>query len=266
MKGGEKKELSLYGTDDGVRAVGNPVRRHILLLLRDGELSFESIVASSGRAKSTISAHLSALADEGIIGSRPGHDDERKKYFFLRSHYLGELSPADRISDDLVTYAEGYREGEADPFSLYRLIYRTFRVSLLTEGISINPLLRETGDTVGRAVYPAVGADTLPSFADNLSAFFERHHLGRIDEVALDPITFSVYDCFECVELPILGKPACSFEKGFISALFSFQLRQPVDAVELECYAAGDPRCRFEIRDAGPEKNLYRDLPPQNQV
>lgn len=260
MKGGEKRELSLYGTDDGVRAVGNPVRRHILLLLRDGELSFESIVASSGRAKSTISAHLSALADEGIIDSRPGDEDERKKNFFLRSHYLGELAPAERISDDLVTYAEGYREGATDPFSLYRLIYRTFRVSLLSEGISIDPLLREAGETVGRAVYPAVAADTLPEFADNLASFFERHHLGRIDEVGLDPITFSVYDCFECVELPILGKPACSFEAGFVSSLFSLHLRESVDAVELECYAAGDTRCRFEIRGITTEKNLYRDL------
>ena len=247
MKGRGKNELSLYGTASGVRAIGNPVRRSILVLLRDGELSFESIVASSGRAKSTISAHLSALADEGIIGSRAGDEDERKKYFFLTSHFIGELLPGDRISDDLAAYASEYRAGGVDPFALYRLVYRTFRVSLLLEGISIDPFLTRTGELVGEAVYPAVAAPDTTSFIQNLTTFWERHHLGRIADLTLSPISFSVYDCFECVDLPLLGRPACSFDLGLLSVIFSKQLGKHVHVVERECYAAGDPRCFFEI-------------------
>lgn len=253
MRGAEKNELSLYGTKSGVRAIGNPVRRHILKILSDGELSFEAIVGSSGRAKSTVSAHLSALAEEGIVGSRPGDDDERKKIFFLTAHFIGEFAPEDRISDDLSAYASKYREGIHDPFSLYRLIYRTLRVSLLIEGISIDPILRRTGEAVGEAVYPAMAAPDIESFVQNLILFWEQHHLGRIADITLSPISFAVYDCFECVELPHLGRPACSFDSGLLSVLFSRQSERPMDAVERECYAAGDPCCTFEIVPV-PEK------------
>ena len=216
-------------------------------------MSFESIVSSSGRAKSTISAHLSALADEGIIGSRPGDEDERKKYFFLTSHLLGELSPGDRIAGEIGEYASGYREGGVDPFSFYKLVYRTFRVSLLVEGISIDPLLKRTGETVGNAIFPAVAAETMEKFCAKFALFWEEHHLGRIENLTLDPIRFSIYDCFECVDLPHLGKPACSFDSGLISVLFSRQTGRPMEAIERECYAAGNPCCTFEIVPV-PEK------------
>ncbi|MDO8841350.1 V4R domain-containing protein [Methanocalculus sp.] len=253
MKGGEKSELSLYGTATGVRAIENPVRRHILDILRGGEVSFDALVGSSGRAKSTISAHLSALAEEGIVGSRPGDDDERKKIFFLTSHFIGEFAPGDRISDDLSEYASKYRDGAHDPFNLYRLMYRTLRVSLLIEGISIDPFLRRTGEAVGEAVYFAVAAPDLESFLENLIVFWERHRLGRISDITLSPISFAVYDCFECVELPLLGRPACSFDSGLLSVLFSRQSGRLMEAVERKCYAAGDPCCTFEIVPV-PEK------------
>jgi len=253
MRTRDRSDFSLYGTAAGVLAVRNPVRRHILQLLEGGEMSFDAIVSSSGRAKSTVSAHLSSLADEGIIGSRHGDKDERKKYFFLTSHFIGELSPGDRIADEISNYAFEYREGAVDPFHLYKLVYRTFRVSLLTEGVSLDPLLRRTGETVGEAVYPAVAGEDMEGFCQNLATFWEEHRLGRIELLSQDPIRFSVYDCFECVDLPQLGRPACSFDSGFLSLLFSRQTGSLMNAVERECYAAGDPCCTFEILPA-PEK------------
>ncbi len=242
-----RSDLSLFGTTGGVRVVHNPVRRHILHLLEGGEMSFDAIVSSSGRAKSTISAHLSALVDEGILSSRPGEEDERKKYFFLTSHFIGELLPGDRISDEIGIYASGYRDGGVDPFTFYKLVYRTIRVSLLMEGISIDPLLKRTGETVGDAVYPAIAATNMNDFCTNLASFWDQHHLGRIENLTQDPIRFSVYDCFECVDLPSLGKPACSFDSGLLSVLFSRQAGRPMEAVERQCYAAGDSCCTFEI-------------------
>ncbi|MDG6249661.1 V4R domain-containing protein [Methanocalculus sp.] len=253
MRARDRSDFSLYGTAAGVQAVRNPVRRHILQLLEGGEMSFDAIVSSSGRAKSTVSAHLSSLADEGIVGSRPGMEDERKKYFFLTSHFIGELQPGDRIADEISNYACEYREGAADPFHLYKLIYRTFRVSLLTEGISLDPLLRRSGEKVGGAVYPAVAGEDMEEFCQNLANFWDQHRLGRMEILSQDPIRFSVYDCFECVDLPQLGKPACSFDSGLLSLLFSRQTGSLMNAFERECYAAGDPCCTFEILPV-PEK------------
>lgn len=250
MKARDRSELSFYGTASGVQAVGNPVRRHILHLLEEGEMSFDAIVSSSARAKSTISAHLSSLTEEGIIGSRPGEDDERKKFFFLTSHFIGELTPGERIANEIGNYAFDYRKGEADPFLFYRLLFRIFRVSLLTEGISLDPLLRRSGEAVGNAIYPALEGEDTESFCMNIATFWDKHHFGRIEQISLDPVSFSVYDCFECVELPTLGKPACSFDEGILSLLFSRHTGIPMEAVERECYAAGDPCCTFEILPA----------------
>lgn len=243
--GGNK--LSIYGTEAGVRAVANPVRRKILDLLETGEQSFDRIVASSGRAKSTISAHLSDLVDEGIVGSRHGEDDERKKYFFLTSRCIGSFSPSDRLTDELEVYALEYRDGSIDPFALYKLVYRIFRVSLMMEGISIDPLLRRCGESVGEAIYPAVFAADTETLLSNLSLFWEHHQLGRIHDPSLEPLSFSVSNCFECAELPQLGRPACSFDTGLLSVIFSKHMGRTVHAVERECYAAGDSRCSFEF-------------------
>jgi len=62
------REIDLYSTPEGARAVGNPVRRMILAALREREHSFDEIVALSGRVKSTVSVHLQEMAATGVVG------------------------------------------------------------------------------------------------------------------------------------------------------------------------------------------------------
>lgn len=52
---GPIREIDIYSTPEGARAVGNPVRRAILAALRQREHSFDEIVTLAGRAKSTVS-------------------------------------------------------------------------------------------------------------------------------------------------------------------------------------------------------------------
>ena len=52
------------------RAIGEPMRVRILDLLRDGELSVNSLAEQLGAGQQNVSKHLSVLAETGIVARR----------------------------------------------------------------------------------------------------------------------------------------------------------------------------------------------------
>lgn len=244
---GAIREIDLYSTPEGARAVGNPVRRMILAALREREHSFDEIVALSGRVKSTVSVHLQEMAAAGVVGSRPDPDDARKKIFFLTGDLVGTVSAEDRIADALSAYAGVYGAGAADPFAFYKLTFRTVRVLLMQEGILLDPLLTRAGEWIGEELYPAVADPTTEVFCANIARFWDDHNLGRVEVAGTEPLTLLVYDCFECEDLPVTGRPACAFDSGILRALFSGHYGRPTAALETRCYSMGFDHCRFEV-------------------
>jgi hypothetical protein len=63
----------------------------------------------------------------------------------------------------------------------------------------------------------------------------------------LSPLVLTVTDCFECADLPAIGRPACAFESGILAAVFSGYFGGEPDIRETACYAMGDWCCRFVI-------------------
>jgi hypothetical protein len=237
--------IGLFSTPAGIRTVQSPVRVKILSVLSTRDLTFEEIVALSGRVKSTVSVHLRGLAQDGIIGSRIDPEDERKKIFFLRSHPLGKLTGGIAV-DDEADLADRLIAGD-DPFGFYRYMFRTIRVSLLAEGINIDPVLFESGNRVGRTIAASLADKELSVLLENLSTFWRKHNLGTLEVESLAPLTLRAYDCFECGNLPQLGRPACAFDSGILDAVFSEHFRKPQQVDETACFAMGDDHCRFVI-------------------
>jgi predicted hydrocarbon binding protein/DNA-binding transcriptional ArsR family regulator len=244
---GATREIDLYSTPGGARAVGNPVRRAILDALREREHSFDEIVTLAGRAKSTVSVHLKELTAAGVVGSRTDPADARKKVFFLTGDLVGSVSAEDRVADALSAYAGAYQPGSGDPFAFYKLAFRTVRVALMQEGVFLDPLLTRAGEWIGEELYPALAAPATEMFCAHIARFWEDHRLGRIEVAAMEPLTLLVYDCFECADLPITGRPACAFDSGILRALFSGHYGRPTEAFETRCYSMGFDHCRFEV-------------------
>jgi uncharacterized protein len=250
----DERAAELFATQDGIRAVNSPIRMKILSMLLKREMSFNDIVASSGRAKSTISVHLQGLVDEGIISSRSDPSDARGKIFYIEAGHLGGLSRRRRLEKDMAEYLSRYAASADDPFTFFRIMFRTIRVALLNEGIDLDPVMREAGENVGAALYAKVADPDLDTMLQRLAAFWSAHGLGRLEvrnAEALIPesLVIYIYDCFECQDLPLVGRPACALDSGILTAVFSIYYNRPASVTETNCYAMGNGCCRFVIEN-----------------
>ena len=242
--------IELFSTSDGIYAINSPVRVKILSVLRKGELNFDQLVELSGKAKSTVSVHLKRMVEEGIIGSKTDPKDARKKIFFIKSEYLGKLSGKKVVTENIEEYVSSYVDSEGDPYEFFRLIFHTLRVSLIRQGIDIDPILYEAGVKVGETLYEKVKDPDINKLAENIAMFWESHNLGHVEVAKHEPLTLNVSECFECQSLPPIGRPACAFDSGILKAVFSSYFEKQCIVNETKCYAMGDNYCSFTIKTA----------------
>jgi uncharacterized protein len=240
------QEVEIFSTSEGLQVIKSPLRVKILSMLREKDLSFDEIVKLSGRAKSTVSGHLKELSQEGIIGSRAHPTDARKKIFFIKSGYVGRLH-RNSIEEDLKEHINRYIKSENNPFEFFRLIFHTIRVSLMNQGVDIDPILHDAGLSVGEVLYQELQSQKQEEFLLNIAGFWETHNLGRVEVKSLEPLIINVNDCFECSGLPQLKRPACAFDTGILEALFSNYFKEKAKVQEVKCHAMGSGYCSFVI-------------------
>jgi len=240
------QEMEIFSTSEGLLVIKSPLRVKILSMLREKDLSFDEIVKLSGRAKSTVSGHLKELSQEGIIGSRAHPTDARKKIFFIKSGYVGKLQ-RQNLEEDLKEHINRYIKSENNPFEFFRLILHTIRVSLMNQGVNIDPILHDAGLSVGEVLYDRLYSPQKEQFLQNMARFWETHNLGHVEVKSTEPLIINVKDCFECSGLPQLQKPACAFDTGILEALFSKYYKEKAKVREVKCHAMGSGYCSFVI-------------------
>lgn len=246
-----KDEIKIFGTDKGINVIDSPIKTKILSLLKDKGLNGSDIVLYTGKSKSTISAHLKDLINAGIVDFKPDSVDGRRKIFYIKSRYLGELSRKLDFDKNMDDYSYLYRQGvkSDDPFKFFKFIFRTIRVALIKEGVNIDPILHNAGAKIGESVYEELMNPVTEDLIQNIAKFWKKTRLGRIETESLEPITIRIYDCFECENLPKIGRPACAFDSGILESIFSAHYNRDMDVEELRCYAMGDDYCSFVISE-----------------
>ena len=247
----EIEEINIFGTEKGVNVIDSPIKTRILSLLQSNKgLNGSDIVLLTGKSKSTISAHLKDLINADIVDFKPDAIDGRRKIFYIKSRYLGKLSRESEIDKDLDDYLEEQVINSDDPFKFFKYIFRTLRVSLMTEGVNIDPILQNAGYKVGQTFNDQLKSSVTEDLLQNISQFWEKNSLGKVVVENNIPLTIRVYDCFECGDLPVIGRPACAFESGILTSIFSQHFNQKMEVDEIKCYAQGDDYCCFEITKA----------------
>jgi uncharacterized protein len=240
------QSYKIFSSKKHVDVVKGQVKVKILDALCKKNMSFNEIVELTGKAKPTVSQHLSELVSNGLIVSIKDPNDKRRKIFSINAEFLGELSSDNEAKFDIEEYFSNI-SNSSDPFDFYRLILRAVRTEFWNDGINIDPILHKAGIRVGNVFYNELQGEDLESFLGNIEKFWEEKHLGRVEVKTLDPLVICVYDCFECKDLPEIGEPACSFDSGLLDAIFSKYLGTDVTTIETTCFAMGDECCTFVI-------------------
>jgi predicted hydrocarbon binding protein len=251
----KQRPIKFYSTGSrgsGLNVVKSPVKLTILSMLAENEMEFDEIVKNTGKSKSTISVHLKALRNDGVVSFKFNPDDQRKKIFYISSRFLGEIEAPksvefeerkiDFIIDNIVN-------ADNNTVEFPRLLFHTVRSTLIQEGLSIDPILYEAGLRIGESIFDKLNADHVDEFAKNVIDFWEEHSLGKIkiDLISESKIGITSTDCFECGLLPKTGKPACFLDLGIIESLLSKFLETDVIVTETRCFTMGDNHCYFEI-------------------
>jgi len=213
-------QYKIFSSDNKVDVVKGQVKVKILDSLCLNNMSFNEIVELTGKAKPTVSQHLRELVDEGLIKSTKDPNDARRKIFCINAEFLGDLSRNKESKFDIDEYFSKLPQLK-DPFEFYRLILRSLRAEFWNEGINIDPILHNAGKRVGDVFYEELKSNDLDTLLENISKFWENKQLGQVEVTKHDPLTICVYDCFECKDLPEIGKPACSFDSGVLDSIFS---------------------------------------------
>jgi len=251
-----KKELPIQifskgHKEIGVNVIKSPVKLVILSMLKDSEMEFYEIVKNTGKSKSTVSVHLKSLRNDGIISFKFDPDDQRKKIFYINSRFLGEIEAPEPL--ELEEQKTGFlleniiNKDESDQFDFSRLLFHTFRSTLIQEGININPILYDAGRRIGLALYEQLNDDDINIFIKNIKEFWEEYGLGRLEFNIGEKIEIKSYDCFECEFLPKTGKPLCFLDKGIIETMLNSFLKKELIITETKCYTMGDDCCIFEV-------------------
>lgn len=247
----EIEEINIFGTEKGVNIIDSPIKTRILSLLQSNKgLNGSDIVLLTGKSKSTISAHLKDLINADIVDFKPDTIDGRRKIFYIKSRYLGKLSRESEIDKDIDDYLQEQVIQSDDPLKFFKYLFRTLRVSLMQEGVNIEPILHNAGFKVGQTFNDQLKSPVTEDLLHNIAQFWEKNQLGRVVVENNIPLTIRVYDCFECEDLPVIGRPACAFDSGILTSLFSQHFNQKMEVEEIKCYAQGDDYCCFEITKA----------------
>jgi hypothetical protein len=239
----KKDGFELYAAKDTVVAVKGGVKRQILHLIQDRSMGFDDIVRAAARAKSTVSKHMRDLEDEGLILSFPDKDDKRKKQYILVARPLGRSTrKASKLDRKTIRDISTAMEGRGD---FLNAVLRSIRYRFDALGIDVAPMLYHLGREIGTAIGMGMVSEDLDGVVKEVSGFWKEHGLGTIEVLEREPLTFIVTDCYECANMPDVGRTLCAFDEGILEAIFYTRLKQEFRIKEIECWGTGYSHCKY---------------------
>jgi predicted hydrocarbon binding protein len=145
--------------------------------------------------------------------------------------------------------------GPQTTVAVYRLMQFTLRDAIIahTDVATTNRIFYDAGQSAGKAFYAHLLHDTqnFDQFIAELQETLKTFSIGilRVEASNLGTHRFmlTVAEDLDCSGLPITDESVCTFDEGFIAALFSAHFDRQFTARETDCWCTGDRVCRFEV-------------------
>lgn len=97
------------------------------------------------------------------------------------------------------------------------------------------------------------GREQIGDYLSGLQRVLREMGVGVFRVEQADPATRSfvvtIAEDLDCSGLPESDDTTCTFDEGFLAAVFEKYTGRPHDVREVECWSTGDRICRFEARE-----------------
>lgn len=142
--------------------------------------------------------------------------------------------------------------------AVYRLMQFTLRDVIIQsfDPATADRLFYQAGALAGREFYRHLitQKSDFSAFVKELQELLSALKIGilRIEKADLSEMAFTVTvaEDLDCSGLPVSGETICTYDEGFISALFEAFTGRPFVAKEVDCWCSGDRVCRFDVHPA----------------
>jgi predicted hydrocarbon binding protein len=239
----------IFSTENGMVALDSPVKLKILQFVHRRSRSFEDIVNECCKAKSTISVHLKDLVMQNIIIEQKDPYDKRKKNYSLNSQFIAySQMPMQNCYNRIIDRLMDTLDSDNPDMEFFRTLCHTIRYGLEAYGMNPKPVFKKIGNDIGKKMGRFFVAGSIEELLSGLAEFWHLNGLGEIEIDNLDPLSLIVCDCFDCSDMPDVGRTLCALDEGIFEGIFEASLKLPVTAKEVECFGTGHNHCKFHIR------------------
>lgn len=239
-----ESKTEFFYNEKGLVAIGSPVKLQILDLLREEPRSFDEIVKSTAKAKSTISVHLNNLRSSELVEENSDPQDRRRKTYSLTSRYMG--CSQEPFIDHYKNLLEKVAANENDRFCFTETLFHALHFGFEAYGIDNAPVVKMIGNDIGKYLSPIFESDAPEELLAEIAGFLEFHWDCRVSPL-LDIPALQVEDNFKARSMPVIGKPFCTLREGIIEGILRGKLEKEYEVLETECYGTGHEHCLFKI-------------------
>jgi len=238
----------IFSTENGMVALDSPVKLKILEFIHGRSRSFDEVVNECCKAKSTISVHLKDLVVQNIILEQKDPTDKRKKYYSLNSQFIAySQTPMHNCYNRIIDRLMDTIDSDNYEMEFFRTLCHTIRYGLEAYGMNPKPVFKKIGNDIGQKMGRFFVAVSIEELLTGLAGFWQLHGLGEIEIDNIDPLSLIVHDCFDCSDMPDVGRTLCALVEGIIEGIFEATLKIPVTVKEVECFGTGHNHCKFDI-------------------
>ena len=107
----------------------------------------------------------------------------------------------------------------------------------------------KVGEQIGKQLAKLFESNELEPLIEEIKEFWLYHGFGEIRDFHKEGEKYKVrvYECYECKDMPNMGKPVCKVDEGVFTSILTIKLKRQFMVEEIQCMAMGCGFCEFDI-------------------